>query len=76
MANTIEDVKTAQRQRMEDANIKITKDLFKNMSKREQKVVVMNCSTDILFDELERRNSVMANQLKTVRKALSISMTD
>lgn len=73
MANTIEDVKDAQRQKMEDANVRITKDLFKNMSKKEQKAVVMNCSTDILFNELSRRNEIMTKQLHDIRKTLLLS---
>lgn len=63
-------VKEKQREKMEEASARIVRDLFRNMTAREQREAVKSCSTEILMAEITRRQKKQNKQIADVRKAL------
>lgn len=64
------DNKEKQREIMEDASARTVRELFRNMTAREQREAVKSCSTEILMAEITRRQKKQAKQITNVRKAL------
>lgn len=64
------DTKEKQREIMEDASARTVRELFRNMTAREQREAVKSCSTEILMAEITRRQKKQAKQIADVRKAL------
>lgn len=72
LPNTVweSDMNDKQREIMEEVSANTVRDLFRNMTAREQREAVKGCSTDILMAEITRRQKKQAKQLADVRKAL------
>lgn len=56
--------------RMDDAQAKAVRDLFRNMTDKEQKEAVKSCKSEILLAEINRRNKLQSKQIANVKKAL------